>query len=119
MNISDYNFSVGDEVVTIYGQKGKIVYICKCDRCEKRGFCEPIWKEDGTDEEHYISNYQAESGFPNFYRIGEHRFNEFNKAAVQTELSKYEEVVNYLKKQLDEIEKIEGDNNEKTQTKCY
>ena len=42
MNIKDYKFNVGDEVITTDGQHGKIVEICNCESCRSRGFLEPF-----------------------------------------------------------------------------
>ena len=32
MKPSDYEFAIGDKVVTIYGVVGHVVDICRCDR---------------------------------------------------------------------------------------
>ena len=34
-------FNIGDEVITYDGRKGKIVDICHCEGCKRRGFYEP------------------------------------------------------------------------------
>lgn len=39
--MNNYNFKVGDKVVTVYGETGVIVDICTCDNCKERGFYEP------------------------------------------------------------------------------
>ena len=68
MKPSDYEFAIGDKVVTIYGEVGHVVDICKCEKCAERGFCEPIWKVDGSIVEKWIAIYDAESGFDDFIR---------------------------------------------------
>ena len=114
MNISDYKFNVGDEVITTEGERGKITYICECNRCKSRGFCELIWVKDGDTEEHYITNYQAETGFMRFYRIGSYRFNEFHEELLLKEIQDYEEEISWRRKQLAVIKEIReadsGDN---------
>ena len=111
MNFSDYKFEVGDKVITIFGETGKICGFCTCDRCAERGYFEPMWvRDDGpyTEYTEYISVYQAENGFNNFYRIGKYRFNDFDKDLLTDRITSYEEVLTRLKKQLANIEEIEN-----------
>ena len=35
------DFKIGDEVITSTGEIGRIVGICTCDLCKRRGFYEP------------------------------------------------------------------------------
>ena len=114
MDIKDYKFNVGDEVITIYGEKGKIVDICECELCRSRGFCEPKWVEDNDDEqwEHYISNFEAENGFDGYFKIGKYRFNSFNKDHVlnqiayhEDETKKYKESLKVIEEYVDPIDK--------------
>ena len=80
MKPSDYAFAVGDKVVTIYGEVGRIVDICKCEYCEKRGFNEPYWVEDGRLIRNYITIIVAEDGFTEYRQIGKYNFDHpFNK----------------------------------------
>ena len=37
MKPSDHEFAIGDKVVTIYGEVGHIIDICRCDRCVGEG----------------------------------------------------------------------------------
>lgn len=107
MNIKDYEFHVGDEVITTEGIIGKITSICACDRCKDRGFYEPFWSVDGSDYEHCIDIYEAESGFGMFYKIGKYRFNDLNKDEVLREISYYEDGLKQLRNQLRIIEELE------------
>ena len=59
MKPSDYEFAVGDKVVTIYGEVGHIVYICRCDRCLERGFRELTWRSDIDHDVNWITIYDA------------------------------------------------------------
>lgn len=72
-----YDFKVGDEVITTDGVRGKIVDICTCVYCQRRGFYEPIWVADDDEEmyEQQISDWDASNGFDEYYKIGKYRFN--------------------------------------------
>ena len=109
MKPSDYEFAVGDKVVTIYGEVGHVVDICKCRKCAERGFYEPIWKADGSIVEKWITIYDAESGFDDFYQIGKYRFGHtFNKSLVRAMITKEEVKLGNLKRRfqaMDELEK--------------
>lgn len=107
MKPSDYIFNVGDEVIAVNGEKGYITYICHCERCAERGFFEPSW-EDDCGEMHYISNYEAENGFVNYYSVGNYRFNSFRKDMLEEKLAYYEDITKRLKKQLRLINELEG-----------
>lgn len=106
MNISDYKFNIGDEVITTEGERGKIVYICECNKCKQRGFCEPIWKRDGSDEEEYITDSVVKYGFLGFYRIGQYRFHDFQEESLLKEIREHEEEISRLRKQLRVIKEI-------------
>ena len=108
MDISDYKFNVGDEVITTTGQRGKIINICTCGVCMDRGFCEPVWKEDNTDcDEHYITNVCAANGFTVYYKIGKYRFNDFDKDNLLHQIKWFEDELAQLNKQLQLINDLE------------
>ena len=106
MNISDYKFNVGDEVITSEGERGKITYICQCNKCKQRAFCEPIWVKDGESEEEYITNYMAQNGFRGFYRIGQYRFDDFCEDILLKEIQDHEDDIMRCRKQLLNIKEI-------------
>lgn len=110
MNIKDYEFYIGDEVITTDGVIGRITSVCTCDRCRERGFYEPFWA--GEDKwEHCIDIYTAKTGFAGFYKIGKYYFNDFNKGEVLRDMAYHEDEIKKLRKQLkviDEIEKRRG-----------
>ena len=108
MNIKDYEFHIGDEVITTEGIRGKITSICTCDKCEERGFYEAFWAVDGSDYEHCINIYDAKFGFKMFYKIGKYRFNDFNKDEILREMASYEDGLKQLRKQLKIIEELEN-----------
>ena len=80
MDIKDYKFKVGDEVIGVLGERGVIKEICDCDKCKERGFNELIVGNDDWVE--YVTKADAEGGFKDYYRIGEYRFNDFDRDAV-------------------------------------
>lgn len=108
MNIKDYEFHIGDEVITTEGVRGEITNICTCSSCEERGFYEPIWRDENDKREHYISIYDAKSGFSGFYKIGKYYFNDLNKGEVLREMASYEDELKRLRKQLRIIEELEN-----------
>ena len=105
-DIKDYIFNIGDEVITTEGEKGTIVDICRCKKCLDRGFCEPMWEDENGDKE-YITDTEAKWGFPSFYKIGQYRFNSFDKDKVEKDITYFESIVNNLKNRLKSIEKTE------------
>ena len=106
MKPQDYIFNVGDEVITVDGIKGTITHICYCERCQERGFYEPVWEDDDLDD-HYISNYEADFGFHNYYKIGQYRFAPFCKDIVESKIEKHESALTQLRRQLSLIEELE------------
>ena len=104
MNIKDYKFNVGDDVITIDGIKGKIVDICTCEQCEERGFHEPIWTSEDHGED-YITICDAQNGFNKYYQIGKYHFNDFDKDEVLWEIDYCNRKLKILEKQLKVIEK--------------
>ena len=107
MNLKDYRFEVGDEVITTDGVRGKITSICTCNRCKERGFYESFWVVDGGSYEHCINIYDAKSDFDMFYKIGKYRFNDFDKGEVLRQMEGHEDELKRLRKQLKFIEKHE------------
>lgn len=106
MNIKDYKFKVGDEVVTTLGELGKIICICDCVRCKERGFNELVWFKYGTKEHNFITIYDAENGFPGFYKIGDYRFNDFEEDLITETIGNHEKEIYILNEQLTTIELI-------------
>ena len=113
MNPSDYEFAVGDKVVTIYGEVGHIVDICKCDRCLERGFCELTWRSDANHDVDWITIYDAERGFDDFYQIGKYRFGHtFNKSVVRAMIIEEEVELRNLKRRLQVMDELEKEGKE-------
>lgn len=79
----EYDFQVGDEVITSIGEVGIIDYICKCVHCKERGFYEPHVISQGS-EFILITNNSKENGFKNFYKIGKYTFGNINIKGAQS-----------------------------------
>ena len=108
MKPSDYEFVVGDKVVTIYGEVGHIIDICKCRKCVERGFYEPTWKIDDSGDVDWITINNAERGFDDFYQIGKYRFGHtFNKSVVRAMIIEEEAELRRLKRRLQVMEELE------------
>lgn len=111
MDISEYKFKVGDEVITVDGERGEIVSICDCEECEKRGFHEPVWRDWYDDDTSYITDIVAKGGFRRFYKIGVYRFNEFNRSWVEDRILTLEDKLAKLRGQLRTIDELTGGEN--------
>ena len=108
MKPSDYEFAVGDKVVTIYGDVGRVVDICKCEKCLERGFCELTWRSDINHDVGWITIYDAERGFDDFYQIGKYRFGHtFNKSVVRAMIIEKEVELRNLKRRLQVMDELE------------
>ena len=104
----DYNFKVGDKVITTFGEVGRITSVCTCDSCARRGFYEPTWVEDISGDIHYITISDAVTGFGTFYQIGEYKFcSLFNKQFIEQRISDYEKELKMWKYRMSVIEELE------------
>ena len=113
MKPSDSEFAVGDKVVTIYGVVGHVIDICRCDRCLERGFRELTWRSDVDHDVGWITIYDAERGFDDFYQIGKYRFDhEFDKTVLCLMIKEKEAELASLKKQLEVMEELEKEGKE-------
>ena len=108
MDIKEYKFKIGDDVITTDGKRGKIFDICTCSQCLERGFCEPIWITEDDNDRNYITIETAIRGFREYYQIGEYRFNDFDKSEILGTMALYEKELKQLKKQLKVIEDLES-----------
>ena len=86
-------FNIGDEVITSDGRKGKILDICHCEECERRGFYEPKVLYDEYDEVEYITNVDMERNFCNFYKIGNTVFGNADMSKIDYDISEYKRLV--------------------------
>lgn len=104
MDVNDYKFDIGDEVITVDGRRGKIVDICDCTECRKRGFSEPVWQPFDSEIEEYIPIGTAKNNFSGYHRIGKYRFNDLDKAGVLLRIDSCESELLQLREQLIFIE---------------
>ena len=86
-------FNIGDEVITSDGRKGKIVDICCCEECERRGFYEPKVLYDEYDEAEYITKVDKERNFCDFYKIGNTVFGNADISKIDYDISEYKRLV--------------------------
>ena len=113
MKPSDYEFAVGDRVVTICGDIGHIVDICKCDRCLECGFYELTWRSDINHNVSWITIYDVERNFDDFYQIGKYQFDHtFKQSRIRSMIIKKEAELRRLKKQLEVMEELEKEGKE-------
>lgn len=108
MKINKYKFNIGDEVITVEGERGKIVDFCECGRCQERGFYEPKWVDDDGNTS-YITGYDANHDFDEYYKIGKYHFNKnLRKDKVEEHIANCEKTLTGLRKQLETIEELEN-----------
>lgn len=103
----NYDFKVGDKVITDEGIIGVITDICTCEKCKERGFYEPTWVCDDDGGVNYITLYDLKQGFYGYYQIGDYRFNKFDKDSVLKRIQYSEKILEKSKKQLTVIESLE------------
>lgn len=104
-------FNIGDEVITSDGRKGKIVDICHCEGCGRRGFYEPKVLYDEYDEVEYITNDDKERNFCDFYKIGNTVFGNSDISKIDFDISEYKRLVAVWTKRRKNL--LEAMNNDK------
>ena len=101
----NWEFKVGDEVITVDGRRGTIKYLCDCNFCKSRGFLEPVWEDETGDEDH-ISCYEAKSNFEIYHKIGKYYFHPFRRDEVEQGITYYEKLVNQMRNRLEYIDRL-------------
>ena len=81
--LMEYDFNVGDEVITSDGCVGVIEDICDCDKCRERGFYEPKVRLTKGAYDIYITNNDKDNGFSSFYKIGKYKFGNIDKESIE------------------------------------
>lgn len=97
-------FKVGDEVITSTGEVGKIIDICTCDKCRKRGFYEPKVEVEIGNNSIYITDNDKRNHFSSFYKIGDQVFGNIDEDAVLDEIKSTKEEVQKLQLKLIELD---------------
>ena len=104
--LMEYDFKVGDTVITDTGMVGVIESICDCDRCKARGFYEPMVKvTDGADDTIWITDTDKENGFISFYQIGEYEFGNIDKESVKRWIENENNNIKVASKRIEKYEK--------------
>lgn len=81
--LMEYDFKVGDRVVTSTGVAGVITDICNCERCKERGFYEPTVTTTFGIDTIWITDTCKNNGFINFYQIGKYKFGNIDIESVE------------------------------------
>lgn len=104
VQLGEYEFCLGDTIVTTDGIVGKITGFCNCDECRKRGFLEPFWEDE--DSEQFISIHAVKNGLIGFHRVGKHLFHPFDKSWIEGKIKMVEAEIAQLRKRLETINAI-------------
>ena len=114
-SLIEYDFKVGDKVITSTGQTGIIESICDCKYCKERGFCEPQVKTINGVDKIYITDNDKRLDFKSFYQIGDYLFGNIDKESVEYDIEnesrKIEEATNNMytyKRQLRRLNVVEA-----------
>ena len=99
-----YGFKVGDQVITSTGQVGKIIDICTCDICKKRGFYEPKVEVEIGNGAIYITDNDKKVNFRSFYKIGDQVFGNIDEDDVLYDIKSTREQVKKLQSELIDLE---------------
>ena len=105
--LGEYEFRLGDTVITTDGIVGKIIGFCDCDECRKRGFLEPFWEDEESDQ--FITIHSVKNGFLGFHRIGKYLLHPFDKDWTEGEIKRLNAEVVRLRGQLATINAIEAE----------
>lgn len=104
-------FEVGDIVITSTGQIGIIEDLCQCDRCEARGFYEPLVKVLVGNDAIYITDNDKRVNFRSFYKIGKHIFGNIDMDNVdydiENENKKVQEAATRVRKYREQLHVLE------------
>ena len=102
-NEMNCGFKVGDEVITSTGEVGKIIDICTCDKCRKRGFYEPTVEVEIGNNPIYITDNDKRNNFGSFYKIGDKVFGNIDEDTVKDSIKSVKEQVYKLQSELIEL----------------
>jgi hypothetical protein len=105
ISLTEYDFKVGDEVITSTGQVGVIERICDCERCKKRGFYEPNVKLTKGVYDIYITDNDKNNNFSNFYKIGKYKFGNVDKESIKCDIERETHNIDEAASRLEEYRK--------------
>lgn len=86
ISLMEYDFKVGDKVITSTGKVGIIKSICNCKHCKERGFYEPEVEVTAGVGAIWITNIDKENGFKSFYQIGSYKFGNIDKESIKYDI---------------------------------
>lgn len=107
VQLGEYEFCLGDTVITTDGIVGKIIGFCHCDECRKRGFLEPFWEDE--ESEQFITKFDAETGMIGFHRVGKNIIHPFDKDYIEGRIEQLSAENARLCRQLATINAIEAE----------
>ena len=105
MDEKEIKIKVGDTVIRKDGLKGKVLSVCDCEECKKRGFYEPFveW-ENG--ELFYPTIHNANKDFKDFYLIGHTVLgNKSTEEELEELIANKEKEIQQAKKEKDQLRK--------------
>lgn len=105
--VKEIDFKVGDQVITSDGRIGFIIYICTCDKCKERGFCEPVIQYNNSETD-CITALDKNNGFKNFYKIGNQIFGNLDDRDVLYRMKTIKEEMRELESQLAVINQLKN-----------
>lgn len=105
--LGEYEFCLGDTVITTDGIVGKIIGFCDCDECRKRGFLEPFWEDE--ESEQFITKFDTETGMIGFHRVGKNIIHPFDKDYIEGRIEQLSAENARLCRQLATINAIEAE----------
>lgn len=108
--LMEYDFNIGDEVITSDGCVGVIENICDCYKCRERGFYEPKVRLTKGAYDIYITNNDRDNGFSSFYKIGKYKFGNIDKESINRDIEyethNIEEATKRLNEYREQLERI-------------
>lgn len=102
IGLMEYDFKVGDEVITSDGCVGVIESICDCDKCKERGFYEPKVRKTKGAYDIYITDNDKKNGFSSFYKIGKYNFGNVDKDSIKRDIEYETHCIEEATKRLNE-----------------
>lgn len=100
--LMEYDFKVGDEVITSDGYFGVIESICDCCKCKERGFYEPSVRKPNGAYDIYITDNDKKNGFSSFYKIGKYKFGNIDKDSIKRDIERETHNIEEATKRLNE-----------------
>lgn len=100
IELLQYRFKIGDQVITSAGEVGTIKDICTCEKCKERGFFEPRIETEIGNWSIWITNTDKEDGFKSFYKIGDHIFGNIDEQDVLDNIEYKKDSIRDLQKQV-------------------